>query len=86
MTLLVDLGLPKRIWHLLIYQNVHSPLFEIGICVMTYLTVLALEFSPIVFESLGWKVPLKWVRRITIPLVIAGAVLSTMHQSTLGTC
>ncbi|HML39622.1 MAG TPA: Ni/Fe-hydrogenase cytochrome b subunit [Bellilinea sp.] len=85
MTLLVDLGLPIRIWHLLIYQNVHSPLFEIGICVMTYLTVLALEFSPIVFESLGWKVPLKWVRRITIPLVIAGAVLSTMHQSTLGT-
>ncbi|RPI21802.1 MAG: Ni/Fe-hydrogenase cytochrome b subunit, partial [Chloroflexota bacterium] len=84
-TLLVDLGFPNRIWHLLIYWNVHSPLFEIGWCVMLYLTVLALEFSPIVFERLSWKVPLKFMRAITIPLVIVGVVLSTMHQSTLGT-
>ena len=85
LTLLVDLGQPQRIWHLLIYNNIHSPLFEIGWCVMLYLTVLALEFSPILFESLGWKVPLKWVRGIMIPLIIAGVTLSTLHQSTLGT-
>lgn len=84
LTLLVDLGLPLRIWHLLIYQNIHSPLFEVGICVMVYLMVLALEFSPIIFESLGWKVPLKWIHRFTVPLAILGAILSTMHQSTLG--
>lgn len=84
-TLLVDLGQPQRIWHLIIYWNVHSPLFEIGWCVMAYLTVLALEFSPVVFETLGWKVPLKLIHGITIPLIIAGITLSTMHQSTLGT-
>lgn len=84
-TLLVDLGQPQRIWHLLIYWNIHSPLFEIGWCVMLYLTVLALEFSPVLFETLGWKVPLKIIRAITIPLIIAGITLSTMHQSTLGT-
>lgn len=85
LTLLVDLSQPQRIWHLIIYGNIHSPLFEIGWCVMLYLTVLALEFSPVVFEALGWKTPLKLIRGITIPLIIAGITLSTMHQSTLGT-
>ncbi len=85
LTLLVDLGQPQHIWHLLIYWNIHSPLFEIGWCVMLYTTVLALEFSPILFEALGWKVPLKVIRGITIPLIVAGITLSTMHQSTLGT-
>ena len=84
-TLLVDLGQPQRIWHLIIYWNIHSPLFEIGWCVMLYLTVLALEFSPVLFEALGWKVPLKIIHAITVPLIIAGITLSTMHQSTLGT-
>ncbi len=84
-TLLVDLGFPQRIWHLIVYWNVHSPLFEIGWCVMAYSTVLALEFSPVIFERLGWKAPLKVMRAVTIPLVITGIVLSTMHQSTLGT-
>lgn len=84
-TLLVDLSQPQRIWHLLIYWNIHSPLFEIGWCVMLYTTVLALEFSPVLFEALGWKAPLKLIRGITIPLIIAGITLSTMHQSTLGT-
>ncbi len=85
LTLLVDLGLPDRIWHVLVYWNIHSPLFEIGWCVIVYTTVLALEFSPIVFEALGWKVPLKMIRKITIPLVLLGIMLSTLHQSTLGT-
>ncbi len=85
LTLLVDLGQPQRIWHLIIYWNIHSPLFEIGWCVMLYLTVLALEFSPVVFEWLGWKAPLKVIHGIQIPLIIAGITLSTMHQSTLGT-
>lgn len=85
LTLLVDLSQPQRIWHLVIYWNVHSPLFEIGWCVMLYLTVLALEFSPVLFEALHWKVPLKIIRAIQIPLIIAGITLSTMHQSTLGT-
>jgi Ni/Fe-hydrogenase subunit HybB-like protein len=85
LTLLVDLGFPQRIWHLMIYYNIHSPLFEIGWCVMLYMTVLALEFSPVVFEALHWKVPLKIIHGITIPLIVAGITLSTLHQSTLGT-
>ncbi|MFQ5578057.1 MAG: NrfD/PsrC family molybdoenzyme membrane anchor subunit [Anaerolineae bacterium] len=82
--LLVDLGLPWRIWHIIIYWNPHSPLFEVGWCVLLYTTVLALEFSPNVFERFDMQVPLRWVRAIQIPLVIAGVVLSTLHQSSLG--
>jgi Ni/Fe-hydrogenase subunit HybB-like protein len=85
LTLLVDLSQPQRIWHLIIYWNIHSPLFEIGWCVMLYLTVLVLEFSPVLFETLGWKVPLKIIHGIQVPLIVAGITLSTMHQSSLGT-
>ena len=81
----IDLGFPQRIWHLIIHWNIHSPLFEVGWCVMIYATVLALEISPIVFERFRLKTPLRLVRAITIPLVIAGIILSTCHQSSLGT-
>ncbi|RME86456.1 MAG: Ni/Fe-hydrogenase cytochrome b subunit [Caldilineae bacterium] len=82
--LLVDLGQPWRIWHMIIYWNPHSPLFEVGWCVLLYTLVLALEFSPNVFERFNMQVPLRWIRAIQIPLVIAGIVLSTLHQSSLG--
>jgi Ni/Fe-hydrogenase subunit HybB-like protein len=70
---------------MLIYWNIESPLFEVAICVMTYATVLGLEISPIVFERFNMRVPLRIIRSITIPLVILGVILSTMHQSSLGT-
>jgi Ni/Fe-hydrogenase subunit HybB-like protein len=84
LALLVDLGQPWYIWHAMIYWNIHSPLFEVAVCVMTYTFVLALEFSPAVFERLKWHVPLAIIRAIQIPLVIAGITLSTLHQSSLG--
>lgn len=83
-SLLVDLGQPWRIWHMIIYWNPHSPLFEVGWCVLLYTVVLSLEFSPAVFERFKMKAPLKWIRVIQIPLIIAGIVLSTLHQSSLG--
>ena len=82
--LMVDLGQPWRIWHIMIYWNPHSPLFEVGWCVLLYTTVLALEFSPNVFERFNLQVPLRVIRFIQIPLVVAGVVLSTLHQSSLG--
>jgi Ni/Fe-hydrogenase subunit HybB-like protein len=82
--LLFDLGRPYRIWHPLVMWNPRSVMFEVAWCVMLYLTVLALEFSPVVFERLGWHKPLKIVRSLTIVLVIGGVLLSTLHQSSLG--
>jgi Ni/Fe-hydrogenase subunit HybB-like protein len=83
--LMFDLGKPYNIWHPLIMQNPHSVMFEVAYCVMLYTTVLALEFSPIVLERFHLHRPLKVVRRMLIPLVIFGVILSTLHQSSLGT-
>ena len=87
--LLYDLGLPWHIWHPLVHPQVHSVLFEVAMCVMLYLTVLFLEFSPVVLEHPLLQRPLprtihRLLTRFTIPLVIAGIVLSTLHQSSLG--
>lgn len=82
--LLYDLGRPDRIWHAIVMWNPSSVMFEVAWCVMLYTTVLALEFSPVLFEKLGWEKPLRLVRAITIPLVIIGVLLSTLHQSSLG--
>src|SRR5579872_3779535 len=83
--LMYDLGLPWNIWHPLVMRNPHSVMFEVAYCVMLYTTVLALEFSPIVLERFNLQKPLKVVRAILIPLVICGVILSTLHQSSLGT-
>ncbi|MCL5104594.1 MAG: Ni/Fe-hydrogenase cytochrome b subunit [Armatimonadetes bacterium] len=84
-SLLFDIGQPWRIWHPMVMWNEHSAMFEVALCVMMYTTVLALEFSPAVFEWLHLDRPLKVVHMFTPPLVIAGVLLSTLHQSTLGT-
>jgi Ni/Fe-hydrogenase subunit HybB-like protein len=82
--LMYDLGKPWNIWHPLVMWNPRSPMFEVSWCVMLYLTVLALEFSGVVFERLGWKRALVVQHAATVPLVIAGAIISTLHQSSLG--
>ncbi|RPI04886.1 MAG: Ni/Fe-hydrogenase cytochrome b subunit [Ignavibacteriae bacterium] len=82
--LMFDLGKPWNVWHPIIMWNPHSVMFEVGWCVMLYSTVLALEFSPVIFEKLKLERPQKILHTITIPMVILGVVLSTLHQSSLG--
>src|SRR6516162_9854394 len=82
--LLYDLGRPDRLWHPLVMWNPHSVMFEVAWCVMLYTTVLLLEFLPAVFEKFGWQRPLSWIHNISVPLMIAGVLLSTLHQSSLG--
>jgi Ni/Fe-hydrogenase subunit HybB-like protein len=82
--LLFDLGQPWRIWHALVFWNPHSVMFEVAWCVMLYTTVLALEFAPVVLERLRLERPRRILRAVATPLVIAGVILSTLHQSSLG--
>jgi Ni/Fe-hydrogenase subunit HybB-like protein len=83
--LLFDLGLPWNIWHMIAFWNPHSPLFEVGWCVMLYLTVLALEFFPVPAEEFGALAGVRrFLIRLRLPLVIVGIGLSTLHQSSLG--
>ncbi|HMU42923.1 MAG TPA: Ni/Fe-hydrogenase cytochrome b subunit [Ignavibacteriaceae bacterium] len=99
-----DIGRWYFIWHPLIMWNGNSALFEVGICVMIYMSVLYIEFLPIVTERFIGNVKLKGILSIlNKPLdrllrvldrglsktmfvfIIAGVVLSTLHQSSLGT-
>jgi len=104
MGVFVDIGRWYFIWHPLIMWNGNSALFEVGICVMIYLTVLYIEFLPVITERFIGKVNLpgvlsgfnkpvdKFLRVLDRGLsktmfifIIAGVVLSTLHQSSLGT-
>jgi Ni/Fe-hydrogenase subunit HybB-like protein len=83
--LLVDLGHPERIWYMMIHWNHTSVLLEIGICVMSYLTVLAIEFAPVILEGFPkLHKAAHFIHRFIMPFVILGVVLSTLHQSSLG--
>ena len=83
--LLVDLGQPLRIWYMMIHWNHTSVLLEIGICVMSYLTVLAIEFAPVVLERFPALHKIAHlIHKFIMPFVIFGVVLSTLHQSSLG--
>lgn len=84
LALLVDLGRPWAIWHAIIMWNPNSVMFEVAWCVMLYTTVLFLEFSPVILERFKVEKLLKVIRAITIPLVVLGILLSTLHQSSLG--
>jgi Ni/Fe-hydrogenase subunit HybB-like protein len=64
--------------------NPHSVMFEVAWCVMLYTSVLGLEFVPAVCERFDWKTPLNVLRAISVPVVILGVLLSTLHQSSLG--
>ncbi|MHB1050218.1 MAG: NrfD/PsrC family molybdoenzyme membrane anchor subunit [Bacteroidota bacterium] len=82
--LMYDLGRPLQIWHAIIMWNPRSVMFEVAWCVMLYTTVLALEFSPVILEKFKLTKTIKIIKRISIPLIILGVLLSTLHQSSLG--
>ena len=80
-----DVGRPWRLPYPIFYsQGTSSLLFEVGLCVFLYLTVLFVEFSPSAMEWLGFKKLRSWVVKLTLLLTIFGVILSTLHQSSLG--
>ncbi len=80
-----DVGQPWRLpYPFIVQQGTTSVLFEVGACVALYLTVLFLEFSPAALEWLGLKKLRSIIIKLTLLLTIFGVVLSTLHQSSLG--
>ncbi len=82
--LVMDLGRWDRFYHFILYPNINSALFEVSWCILLYTIVLISEFSPVVLEPLGWRKLLAVIQKLTLPLVIIGVTLSTLHQSSLG--
>lgn len=83
--LFFDLGRWDRFWHFIVYPNINSALFEVSWCIAIYSIILVYEFSPVIVERYGNNKLLETIKKLTIPMVIAGVTLSSMHQSSLGT-
>ena len=86
LSITIDVG---RYWNLPYFYipghfNVNSVLFETAACMTVYIGVLVLEFAPAVLERFGWKVQLKWLNKIMFAIIALGALLPTMHQSSMG--
>ncbi|GLH73590.1 formate dehydrogenase [Geothrix limicola] len=84
LVLIIDLGRPDHFWHPLVMWNPHSVMCEISWCLMLYTTVLSLEFAPIVLEKFNIHSPIKWIHAVSLPFMIFGVLLSTLHQSSFG--
>ncbi|MHB8873420.1 MAG: NrfD/PsrC family molybdoenzyme membrane anchor subunit [Myxococcaceae bacterium] len=82
--LLADLGRPWRIPWPLFNPGPTSVMYEVAWCVVLYSAVLALEFSVSLFEWLGWTRLRNAVLKVMIGATVLGVVLSTLHQSSLG--
>jgi Ni/Fe-hydrogenase subunit HybB-like protein len=90
LTLIMDIGRPDRFWHPWVYWNVHSVLWEITWCITIYLTIMIIEFAPVLTElKIFDRWP--WVRKVahvlhkaTPALAVLGLGISLLHQSSLG--
>lgn len=83
--LLFDLGRWDRFYNVFLHPNVSSALLEVSWCITAYSLILLYELSPVLLEKSRFKWLLPTIKRFTVPIVIAGVTLSTMHQSSLGT-
>jgi len=82
--LLWDIGLPHEFYHPFFHWNHHSFLFEVFWCVSLYFMVTAIELAPVIFEKYRAEAIVKWLHRISIPIIILGITLSTLHHTSLG--
>lgn len=83
--LLFDLGRWDRFYNVFLHPNVSSALLEVSWCIAAYSLILIYELSPVLLENTRFRGLLPVIKRYTVPIVIAGVTLSTMHQSSLGT-
>ncbi|WP_034642433.1 menaquinone reductase integral membrane subunit QrcD [Desulfovibrio inopinatus] len=88
--LTLDIGQPLRAWFGYWHPNVHSMLTEVIFCITCYLTVLIIEYIPLIFEQKQLnKIPFLHHMAHNLHLVMPlfaglGAFLSTFHQGSLG--
>jgi molybdopterin-containing oxidoreductase family membrane subunit len=88
--LMVDVGQPLRAWFTFWHPNTHSMLTEVTFCITCYLTVLAIEYVPVVLKNRKLReVPsflvFEWELHKLMPvLALAGTLLSFFHQGSLG--
>lgn len=94
MAVMIDLGRYWNAFNLLLpwYAQLNSVIFEVALCVMAYVTVLWIEFSPVLFERMTPAFRQRYnldrvrafLKRYMYVFIALGVLLPTMHQSSLG--
>ena len=81
-----DLGRYWQAYNLLLpwHAQLNSVMFEVALCVMAYVVVLWIEFSPAFLERFGFSGIKRILDRWMFVIVALGVLLPTMHQSSLG--
>jgi Ni/Fe-hydrogenase subunit HybB-like protein len=81
-----DLGRYWNFYNLLLPWHMHldSVMFEVALCVMAYVVVLWIEFSPAFLERFGLTGIKRVLDRWMWVFAALGVLLPTMHQSSLG--
>ena len=88
--LAVDVGQPLRAWFTFWYPNVHSMLTEVTFCISCYLTVLMIEYLPIVLKNRQLREVPSFLlfehelHKLVYVLAGVGTFLSFFHQGSLG--
>lgn len=86
LAVIIDLGRYWQAYNLLLpwYAQPSSVMFEVALCVMAYITVLWIEFSPAFLERFGLTGVRAKLRKYMWVFIALGVLLPTMHQSSLG--
>lgn len=86
-SVLVDLGRYLNVYNLYLpwQMNLHSVMFEVALCITTYVFVMWLEFAPAFVEKWQMQRFGKILDKVVFVLIALGVLLPTMHQSSLGT-
>ncbi len=88
--LMVDVGQPLRAWFTFWHPNVHSMLAEVTFCLTLYLSVLAIEYAPLVLKNRrlkevpGLLVLENQLHKVMVVFAGIGTLLSFFHQGSLG--
>lgn len=84
--LFLDIGRWPQFYNIFVpgFINVHSFLEEVSICITLYTVILVLEIAPIFLEKYNIQAPIRWINSAIYWIAGAGIILSTLHQSSLG--
>ncbi len=82
----IDIGRYWNAYNLLLpwHAQPNSVMLEVALCVMAYVAVLWIEFSPAFLERFGLSGMKKSLERWMFLIIALGVLLPTMHQSSLG--
>jgi Ni/Fe-hydrogenase subunit HybB-like protein len=86
LVLLMDLGRWHQFYNILLpwFWNVRSFMFQLSFCLTIYMGIMILEVAPVILERFNWQKPLRYIKMATVLISGVGIVLSSLHQSSIG--